>query len=171
MGVTGTITVNLAVVKLGYMLERPSILDYSLYGHRAFVRPRAMSSDNVAGGDNQQETARAQAMKQDPQRLYAEHRRRGDEDIVRPAWRHAEPGRNDLAVAELFCVVTKVPKVEVPVRARALPLPGAILVSAAGYMLGTPSIRRYSLRSLALPRVGPWRVKIRPVRAISRKGH
>lgn len=63
--------------------------------------------------------------------------------MVRPAWRHAEPGRNDLAVAELFCVVTKVPKVEVPVRARALPLPGVILVSAAGYMLETPSIRRY----------------------------
>jgi hypothetical protein len=29
MGITGTITVNLAVVKLGYMLERPGILHYS----------------------------------------------------------------------------------------------------------------------------------------------
>jgi hypothetical protein len=33
-----------------------------------------------------------------PQRPYAEHRRSmGGEDMVRPAWRHAEPGRNDLA--------------------------------------------------------------------------
>ena len=55
-------------------------------------------------------------LNQDPQRLYAERRPlRGGEDIVRPAWRHAEPGRNDLAVAEQFCVVTNVPKVEVPV--------------------------------------------------------
>ena len=36
-----------------------------------------------------------------PQRLYAEHglgQRR--EDIVRAAWRHAEPGRNDLAASK-----------------------------------------------------------------------
>ena len=37
MGVTGTITVNLAVVKLGYMLEHPSILRYSLYGHTFLI--------------------------------------------------------------------------------------------------------------------------------------
>ena len=33
-----------------------------------------------------------------PQRLYAEHGLGKErEDIVRAAWRHAEPGRNDLA--------------------------------------------------------------------------
>jgi hypothetical protein len=58
MGITGTITVNLAVAKLGYMLERPSILHYSLYGHRALIGSVVMSSENVTGGDNQQETAR-----------------------------------------------------------------------------------------------------------------
>ena len=37
---------------------------------------------------------------QNPQRLYAEHPPNfGGEDIVRPAWRHAEPDRNDLAPA------------------------------------------------------------------------
>ena len=36
---------------------------------------------------------------QNPQRPYAEHHEPGDgEDMVRPAWRHAEPGRNDLAL-------------------------------------------------------------------------
>jgi LAGLIDADG endonuclease len=39
------------------MLERPSILHYSLSGHRAFICSESMSSDNVTGGDNQQETA------------------------------------------------------------------------------------------------------------------
>ena len=52
MGVTGTITVDLAVVKLGYMLERPSILHYSL-------RCKSRGSENVTGGENQQETALA----------------------------------------------------------------------------------------------------------------
>ncbi|MGH3058707.1 MAG: LAGLIDADG family homing endonuclease [Gaiellaceae bacterium] len=34
---------------------------------------------------------------QNPQRLYAGQGRRGPEDTVRAAWRHAESGRNDLA--------------------------------------------------------------------------
>ena len=42
----------------------------------------------------------AQAIR-NPQRLYAEHGLGKDrEDIVRAAWRHAEPGRNDLAASE-----------------------------------------------------------------------
>jgi hypothetical protein len=37
------------------------------------------------------------------------------------------------------------PKVDPPgIRARGLPLPEVIPASAAGYMLGTPSIRQYS---------------------------
>ena len=34
---------------------------------------------------------------QNPQRLHARQGREGPEDTVRAAWRHAEPGRNDLA--------------------------------------------------------------------------
>jgi hypothetical protein len=52
-----------------------------------------MDSDNVSGGDNQQETV----FWQDPQRLHARPLQREGEDTVRPAWRHAELGRNDLA--------------------------------------------------------------------------
>ena len=47
MGVTGTITVNLAVVKLGYMLERPSILHYSFMVTGRMYALVVMSSDNV----------------------------------------------------------------------------------------------------------------------------
>ena len=50
-----------------------------------------------------------------------------------------------------------------------LPLPPATAVSAAGYMLETPSIRRYSPMSRPLQRIETWEVKTRPVRSISRK--
>lgn len=49
------------------------------------------------------------------------------------------------------------PKVNNPSRAKGLPLPGAILVSAADYMLETPSIRWYSLIvSYPIRRVTTW---------------
>jgi hypothetical protein len=58
-----------------------------------------MGSENVTGGDNQQETG--EGIKPDPGSSETARRAsplsRGDEDIVRPAWRHAELGRNDLA--------------------------------------------------------------------------
>ncbi len=56
-----------AVVKLGYMLEPPSIRRYSFVSH-PHSRVNDMSCDNPVGADNQQETAL-----RDPQRLYAEH--------------------------------------------------------------------------------------------------
>ena len=62
----------------------------------------------MTGADNQQERPnRKEAPSglgiaiRNPQRLYAEHGHGIDrEDIVRAAWRHAEPGRNDLAASE-----------------------------------------------------------------------
>ena len=70
-----------------------------------------MSSDNVSGGDNQQETIRvmgsSETARQAPPLVEGE-------DTVRPAWRHAEPGRNDLAPQRRISCrrgVTKVPKV------------------------------------------------------------
>ena len=57
-----------------------------------------MCSDNLTGAVNQQE--RLETI-QNPQRPYAEHRARPGEDMVRPAWRHAEPGRNVLAPVPL----------------------------------------------------------------------
>ena len=51
-----------------------------------------------------------------------------------------------------------------------LPLGTATCRCAAGYLLETPCIRRYSFLSHPLLRVVAWAVKIRPVRAISRKG-
>lgn len=63
------------------------------------------------------------------------------------------------------------PKVVTPgYRARGLPLARVISQSEAGYMLETPSIRRYSSMSHPSRRVPPWAVTIRPVRTISRKG-
>jgi hypothetical protein len=65
-------------------------------------------SENASGADNQQERpSREQNLSgrdiaiRNPQRLYAEHGLGKErEDIVRAAWRHAEPGRNDLAASE-----------------------------------------------------------------------
>ena len=86
-----------------------------------------MCSDNATGADNQQERLNAytgidvrklicvavqlwlsrervrdpgqciEVGNQNPQRPYAGHHRNDGEDMVRPAWRHAEPDRNDLA--------------------------------------------------------------------------
>ena len=59
----------------------------------------AKSSDNASGAVNQQERLESYRI-QNPQRPYAKCPRRtaGGEDMVRSAWRHAEPGRNDLAL-------------------------------------------------------------------------
>ena len=63
------------------------------------------------------------------------------------------------------------PKVDPLVRAQRLPLAEVIPQSEAGYLLETPSIRRYSFTvSYPVSRVTTWKVTIRPVRAISRKG-
>ena len=70
------------------MLEYPSIRRYSLID--------AMSSDNLIGADNQQETAPAgssETVRQAPSGYAA---RIGDE-TVRSSWRREESGRNDLA--------------------------------------------------------------------------
>jgi hypothetical protein len=73
-----------------------------------------MGSDNVTGGDNQQETgegikARARILRDcTPSVVLCLG---DDEDIVRPAWRHAEPGRNDLAHTGEILSGNNVPKV------------------------------------------------------------
>ena len=79
------LTAKLALVKLGCMLESLSIPHYS---------PLEKGSDNVMGADDQQERP-VEFFCWNPQRLYARLRRKLDEDRVRPAWRHAEAGRND----------------------------------------------------------------------------
>ncbi len=63
-------------VKQGYMLEHLSILQYA-------------KRDNLLGADNQQ--GRPKTEPSTTTRLAPEK----GEDIVWPAWRHAEVGRND----------------------------------------------------------------------------
>jgi len=59
-------------------------------------------SDNATGAVNQQERLDMRLHVQNPQRPYAKHRLvLGGEDMVRSAWRHAEPDRNALALNAL----------------------------------------------------------------------
>src|SRR5580700_7453594 len=88
------------------MLETPRIRQYSF-------TVIAVSSDNLIGADNQQERLDAYSI-ENPQRPYAEHRLSGGEDMVRSAWRHAEPGRNDLAHGQE--VRPSVTEMSVPIR-------------------------------------------------------
>jgi len=73
----------------GYMLEHPRIPHYSPKSAVKMRRVRTISrEDPRAFGGN-------------PQRLHARQGSKSPEDTVRAAWRHAESGRNDLAL-ELF---------------------------------------------------------------------
>ena len=93
-----------AVVKPGYMLETPSIPRYLSWRNAKLVLVNYMIGKNATGADNQQErpgsrfresseTTR-QALSENSRWEYAKTL---SEDIVRPPWRHGEPGRNDLA--------------------------------------------------------------------------
>src|ERR1051326_5355203 len=56
---------------------------------------RTSGSDNASGADNQQGRS---VYGREPSETARQTRPRGPEDTVRTAWRHAESGRNDLAL-------------------------------------------------------------------------
>ena len=59
---------------------------------------RASGSEKASGADNQQGRP---VSGQEPSETARQTRPRGPEDTVRTAWRHAESGRNDLALKHL----------------------------------------------------------------------
>jgi hypothetical protein len=84
-----------------------------------------MSSENPIGADNQQETISGavprntkatQVVAPSGSTGILRDYTRGPlsdngEDIVRSSWRHGEPSRNDSVPQEVFCGVTRMPKV------------------------------------------------------------
>ena len=77
-----------------------------------------MDRDNVSGAANQQERLDAYLA----ERILRDHMpnaasNRGEE-MVRPAWRHAEPGRNGLALTDGQTLSVGVTTVSVPIRCR-----------------------------------------------------
>jgi|SRR5580704_10118779 hypothetical protein len=81
-----------AVYKLGYMLETPVVScathSYEFSGTQRKVKMRQVRSISRKGRCNAPESS--ETIRQAPRFV------RG-EDMVRSAWRHAEPGRNALA--------------------------------------------------------------------------
>src|ERR1700730_17776133 len=65
---------------------------------------RLAGSENATGADNQQGRPARSAW--EPSETARQTRPLGLEDTVRAAWRHAEPGRNDLASEHRFGVTT-----------------------------------------------------------------
>ena len=80
-----------SVNKLGYMLERLSILSYEDSINPCFKHGWNGSRNNASSADNQQERPAQAGILRD----YTPGISERDEDIVRAAWRHAEVGRND----------------------------------------------------------------------------
>src|SRR5262249_49048832 len=75
---------------------------------------RSRGSDNAPGADNQQERlVSCSQLSRILRDCTPDRARSGPEDTVRAAWRHAESGRNDLALGVSFPEVTTL---SVPIR-------------------------------------------------------
>ena len=74
-----------------------------------------MGSENLTGADNQQERLDANPDRESSETI-CRTLPEGGEDMVRSAWRHAEPGRNVLAHKHHFKACLSVTTMSVPIR-------------------------------------------------------